>query len=150
MELGDSAGPETPAAPYVQRPAPAQLAETLPPVRSRWQKGTLTFGPVGRLAWTFVASAPLLWLIKNFVTNGILPGDPTILMGQLFGGVFVVTWTGWIWHRILRDVWAKEVVYVPQPIVPATQAMTDDQGRHLVTLAEYVAGQAEASAPHLP
>ena len=58
-----------------QRPQPAQLVGTLPPVRSRWQKGTLTLGPVGRLAWTFVATAPLLWLIKGVVVNGVLPGD---------------------------------------------------------------------------
>ncbi|MDX6226887.1 MAG: hypothetical protein QOI76_277 [Frankiales bacterium] len=110
-------------------------------MKSRWQKGTLTFGPVGRIAWTFFASLPLLWLILKVVSNGILPADPQALIGELFGLVFVVIWMGWIWHRILRDVWANEVVYVPQPFQAPTQLMTDERGRHVQTMEEYVAGQ---------
>lgn len=109
----------------------------------------MTFGPFGRLAWTFGASLPLLWWIKSVVVNGFLPGDETALIGQLFGGVFVVIWMGWIWHRVIRDVWANEIVYVPQPVRPPTQTLTNAQGQHIPTLEEYVASQREASSPYL-
>lgn len=140
---------EQQAAAGPERPGSATLAPTLAPIRSRWQKGTLTFGPFGRLAWTFGASLPLLWWIKNVVSNGLLPGDPTALMGQLFGGVFVVIWMGWIWHRVIRDVWANEIVYVPQPMKPPTQMLTNGKGEHIQTMEEYVASQADAESPYL-
>ena len=124
------------------RPIPATVAPTLPHVKSRWRKGDLTFGPVGRLLWTFFASLPLLWWILAAVRNAFPPADPLQLIGSMFGLVFVVTWFGWIWHRIMRDLWAKETVYVPQPMTPPVKLLTDSQGNRLPSLEEYVAGQA--------
>jgi hypothetical protein len=127
------------------RPIPATVAPALPPIKSRWQKGTLTFGPVGRLAWTFAASLPGVWWITAAINNGFPPADPLQLVGSLFGLVFVVTWFGWIWHRIMRDVWAKETVYVPQPAMHPVKLLTDANGDRLPTLEEYVAGQTETA-----
>lgn len=127
------------------RPLPAVVAPTLAPIKSCWRSGTLTFGPIGRVVWTFVASVPGLWLAHHIWRHGLLPRDDLgALVVQLFGAVFVVTWMGWIWPRALKDIWARQVVYVPQPHRSPVELLTDRGGSQVVTLASFVA-KAQAS-----
>jgi hypothetical protein len=109
------------------RPMSATLPAALPHVKSRWQKGTLTFGPVGRICWTFgIVVVPVLSLV----------------LGSGGGILLTVLWSTTIAPLALRDIWAKESVYVPVPPIPPVQSLTTVNGERIPTLEEYVAGQA--------
>jgi hypothetical protein len=112
----------------VYRPMSAAQPAALPHVKSRWQKGTLTFGPVGRISWTLVIVALPLFV---FVFGGIA------------GILFVVPWCGVVAPMALRDIWAKDSVYVPVPPIPPLQSMTTINGDRIPTLEEYVASQGD-------
>jgi hypothetical protein len=99
----------------------AERAPTPTQVTSRWRRGTLSFGPAGRVAWTVGVSSPGLWLTHHIWHHGLLPRyDQEALMVQLFGGVFAITWMGWIWPRAMRDIWARQVVDQPGASRPAS------------------------------
>jgi hypothetical protein len=108
------------------RPMSSALPAALPHVKSRWQKGTLTFGPVGRICWTIgIVLVPILSVALS--AGGIL---------------LSVLWSTTVAPLALRDIWAKESVYVPIPPIPPLQSMTTINGERIPTLEEYVAGQA--------
>jgi hypothetical protein len=75
------------------RPVPA--AAVLPPTvrRSRWRKTQTTFGPVGRVLWTFALVVPL----PLFIIAGVI--------GDLFAFGVVVIWGFVIMPMGLRAVW---------------------------------------------
>lgn len=59
---------------------------------SRFESSVLTFGPLGRVACTFVLLAVLGWLV---------------LYGGLFGLAGAVIWVGWVMPLALRDIWRR-------------------------------------------
>jgi hypothetical protein len=75
------------------RPVPA--ADVLPPTvrRSRWRKTQTTFGPVGRVLWTFALVVPL----PLFIVAGVI--------GDIFAFGVVVIWAFVIMPMGLRAVW---------------------------------------------
>jgi hypothetical protein len=72
------------------RPAPV-----LPPTvrRSRWRKTQTTFGPVGRVLWTFALIVP----VPLFIVAGVV--------GDLFAFGVAVIWAFVIMPMGLRAVW---------------------------------------------
>jgi hypothetical protein len=69
---------------------------------SRWRGSTVTFGPVGRAAWTVVCLVIAVWPLWQAITVG------WIWIALYVGGVpllFV------IFPLVMRDVWKK----VPNP-----------------------------------
>ncbi len=119
----------------------ANVAPTLAPMKSRWQKGSLTFGPAGRLFCSLIVLSPVL-----FVARVILAGGFFAVIAEGFGSVFIVTWCIWVVPRAMRDIWAAEVVYVPQPTVAPVKLQTDMYGKPVVSLQDYVAQQAESAS----
>ena len=93
---------------------------------SRWAKGTTTFGPVGRISWTFVIVA-----LPIFV----------FVFGGFAGILFVAAWCGIVAPMALRDIWKKDWVYVPGQRVAPPRTLTSYDGQALPTLEQYVANQ---------
>jgi hypothetical protein len=85
-----AAGPAAGEAALMIRPAPV-----LPPTvrRSRWRKTQTTFGPVGRVLWTFALIVP----VPLFVVAGVV--------GDLFAFGVAVIWAFVIMPMGLRAVW---------------------------------------------
>jgi hypothetical protein len=117
------------------RPLPAAPRPSLPHVKSRWLGGTLTFGPAGRIGWTI----GLLWLPAWMVYLALVEG----LVGIMIAIPVVTTWCCWVIPRFLRDVWAKETVYVPVPWVEPIKLMTTIKGDRIPSIEEWVAEQAQ-------
>jgi hypothetical protein len=81
------------SAALMTRPVPA--AAVLPPTvrRSRWRKTQTTFGPVGRVLWTFALIVP----VPLFIVAGVV--------GDLFAFGVAVIWAFVIMPMGLRAVW---------------------------------------------
>jgi hypothetical protein len=110
------------------RPQSAILPEALPHVKSRWAKGTLTFGPVGRICWTIgIVLVPIMSLV----------------VGSGGGLLLTFLWSTTVAPLALRDIWARETVYVPIPPIAPLKSLTMYDGTPIKTLEEYVAEQAE-------
>jgi len=66
--------------------------------KTRWQKTSVTFGPVGRLLWTTVVALPVPGLLVGFVQN---PGP----RGGAIWLMFLAVWVLLVMPWILRDIW---------------------------------------------
>ena len=93
---------------------------------SRWRKGTTTFGPVGRVSWTFVV-----------VVLPIFVG----VFGGLGGILFVVIWFGVVAPMALRDLWKADTLFVPGQRSAPPPTPTSYDGSRIPSLSEYVASQ---------
>jgi hypothetical protein len=109
--------------------------ESVPHVTSRWQKGTLTFGPVGRISWTIVVV-----LLPIF----------TGIFGGIGGIIFTGVWCTTIGRMALKDIWKKDSIYVPVPRFSPEQSMTSFDGKPIPTLSQYVASQGPPPPPPPP
>jgi hypothetical protein len=77
-------------------PQPPELPPGAVIPKSRWVKGTLTFGPVGRIAWSVAFMIPEVWLF----TQSIL-------------AVFALAlWTFWVLPPVMRQIWKRS----PAPV----------------------------------
>jgi hypothetical protein len=106
-----------------QPPVPVRR-KSLAPVKSRWKGGDLTFTPGVRIGYTgAVIGCPVLLTGWAVWTEGLV--GLTIIIG------FVVIWVVVGLPAVLKDVWAKETVYVPEPFEwdtptqPATPSLGD-------------------------
>lgn len=59
---------------------------------TRWQSSVVTFGPVGRVAWTLALLAVLVWFV--------LYTGPFAIVG-------LVVWLGWVLPWAVRDLWRR-------------------------------------------
>jgi hypothetical protein len=59
---------------------------------TRWQSSVVTFGPLGRIAWTLGVLGVLVWF--------------AVYAGP-FGIVGIVVWVGWVVPRALKDIWRR-------------------------------------------
>lgn len=118
---GDQAG-------HGQYRAVPTTTPSLPHVTSRIRKGTLTFGPVGRTCWTIgIVGLPLFCGV----------------FGNVPGIIFAVLWCTTIGQMAMRDIWAKDSIYVPVPRLSPERSMTTFDGKPIPTLEQYVASQSQ-------
>lgn len=80
---------------FPKSPEPRQPgdAHVLPPgarvPTSRWQKSTITYGPVGRVLWTVALFVPEVWLLTQ----------------SIFAIFALALWTFWVIPLTLRSIW---------------------------------------------
>jgi hypothetical protein len=121
----------------IRRTGTAHIPKALPHMMSRWYGGVSTFGPVGRIGWTLLTFSVPAWFIYLFLTAGIV--------AILIAIPVLTVWFGWLIPLMMKDIWAKDAFYVPEPRVPTTKQMLDAYGTRVPTMEEFVAGQAETA-----
>jgi hypothetical protein len=114
------------------RAVPSISSHTVPHVTSRFKKGTLTFGPVGRISWTLV-----IVILPIF----------TAVAGGIGGIMFTGLWCTTIARMALKDIWKRDSIYVPVPRHSPEQSLTTYDGQAIPTLSQYVASQTPPPPP---
>jgi hypothetical protein len=81
------------ASALMTRPVPAAAVLPATVRRSRWRKTQTTFGPVGRVLWTFALIVP----VPLFLVAGVV--------GDLFAFGVAAVWLFVIMPKGLKDTW---------------------------------------------
>lgn len=100
------------------------------PATSRWRSGTMSVGPVGRIALTALVVLPVWWLVGANVV--------ALATNYQIGFFFAAfAWTAFVVPVLLRDIWKPvpnrdapaELVLPPEPrpLVPG-ESVQDRKG----------------------